>query len=149
MSTDTSEAGTPAAMASAVRVSIAPWVNETLPPWRELLSAHDIVRLTRRNRWQLAGLALLGRFPRKRKFRGRPVGWLRSDIVESIQILRLPQVCKVTGLGRSMIYLLESEQRFPKRIKIGMRAVGWVEGEVQAWLVRRMETSRASAYSAT
>lgn len=31
------------------------------------------------------------------------------------QILRLPQVCRVTGLGRSMIYQLEAERRFPCR----------------------------------
>ena len=51
-----------------------------------------------------------------------------------VQILRLPQVCKVTGLGRSMIYQLEAQQRFPCRVRIGARAVGWVEAEVQGWL---------------
>ena len=42
---------------------------------------------------------------------------------DSIQILRLPQVCIVTGLRRSMIYQLEAQQAFPRRIKIGIRAV--------------------------
>ena len=37
----------------------------------------------------------------------------------AVQILRLPQVCAVTGLKRSMIYKLEAERRFPNRIKIG------------------------------
>jgi len=60
-----------------------------------------------------------------------------------LQILRLPQVCKVTGLGRSMIYQLEAEQRFPHRVRIGLRAVGWVESEVQAWLASRIERNRA------
>lgn len=59
-----------------------------------------------------------------------------------VQILRLPMVCKVTGLKRSMIYQLEAERRFPKRIKIGIRAVGWIECEVQEWLVKRIEASR-------
>jgi prophage regulatory protein len=57
----------------------------------------------------------------------------------SIRILRLPQVCDVTGLGRSMIYQMEADQRFPKRVKIGVRAVGWLEKEVVAWLMRRIE----------
>jgi predicted DNA-binding transcriptional regulator AlpA len=35
------------------------------------------------------------------------------DAVSPVQILRLPQVCKITGLCRSMIYQLESECRFP------------------------------------
>lgn len=63
-----------------------------------------------------------------------------SDSV--LQVLRLPQVCKVTGLCRSMVYQLEAEQCFPRRIKIGARAVGWLEGEVQAWLAGRVQISR-------
>jgi len=65
----------------------------------------------------------------------------------SVKILRLPQVCEVTGFCRSMIYQMEAELRFPKRVKIGTRAVGWLEGEVQAWLVHRIEASRAQAPS--
>ncbi|MGB8692980.1 MAG: AlpA family transcriptional regulator [Steroidobacteraceae bacterium] len=61
----------------------------------------------------------------------------------TVQILRLPQVCKVTGLGRSMIYQLEAERRFPSRVHIGVRAVGWVESEVQHWLASRIENHRA------
>jgi prophage regulatory protein len=60
-----------------------------------------------------------------------------------LQILRLPQVCKVTDLGRSMIYQLEAERKFPHRVRIGLRAVGWVEAEVQAWLANRIERNRA------
>ena len=65
-----------------------------------------------------------------------------SDAVTPVQILRLPQVCKVTGLGRSMIYQLESARRFPCRVRIGARAVGWVESEVQRWLADRVERYR-------
>ncbi len=68
---------------------------------------------------------------------------LRSN--ELLQVLRLPQVCKVTGLCRSMIYRLETERRFPRRIKISLRAVGWIESEVQEWLAIRIERSRVSA----
>jgi prophage regulatory protein len=60
-----------------------------------------------------------------------------------VQILRLPQVCKITGLGRSMIYQLEADRRFPHRVHIGLRAVGWVESEVQSWLTTRIERHRA------
>lgn len=35
----------------------------------------------------------------------------------TIQVLRLPQVCKMTGLCRSLIYQMEAEKRFPRRIK--------------------------------
>lgn len=59
-----------------------------------------------------------------------------------LRMMRLPQVCQVTGLCRSMVYQLEAEQRFPGRVKIGVRAVGWVEGEVQAWLAERIQSNR-------
>jgi len=61
---------------------------------------------------------------------------------QSIKILRLPQVCDLTGLGRSMIYQMEADKRFPERIKIGTSAVGWLEREVHAWLIKRIEVSR-------
>jgi prophage regulatory protein len=66
-----------------------------------------------------------------------------------LQVLRLPQVCKVTGLCRSMIYQLEAKDRFPRRIRIGLRAVGWVEGEVQDWLAERLALSRRSMSDST
>ncbi len=59
-------------------------------------------------------------------------------------VLRLPEVCKVTGLCRSMVYQLEAERRFPRRIKIGVRAVGWLEEEVQQWLANQIEQSRGA-----
>src|ERR1700729_2665907 len=71
----------PAPLAASYRVSLSPYVNEQLPNWEELLSAHDVARLTRRPRWVLASLVLLRRFPRKRRYHGRGVGWLRSDVI--------------------------------------------------------------------
>jgi len=58
------------------------------------------------------------------------------------RILRLRQVCELTGLGRSCIYQLQAERRFPQRIKIGVRAVGWLEDEVRNWLADRIVDSR-------
>lgn len=60
----------------------------------------------------------------------------------AIQILRLPDVCRATGLGRSMIYQLEAESQFPRRVRIGARAVGWIEAEVQSWLRERVTRAR-------
>jgi predicted DNA-binding transcriptional regulator AlpA len=62
-------------------VTLSPYINERLPDWEQLLSARDVARLTRRPRWMVVSLALLGRFPRKRKYRGRGIGWLRSDVL--------------------------------------------------------------------
>jgi prophage regulatory protein len=63
----------------------------------------------------------------------------------SLKILRLPQVCEVTGLCRSMIYQLEADLRFPQRVKIGARAVGWLDKEVNAWLTSRVDLSRTKS----
>jgi len=62
---------------------------------------------------------------------------------ERLRVLRLPDVCRVTGLCRSMVYRLEAERKFPRRVRITMRTVGWLEGEVQAWLAERIEQHRA------
>jgi prophage regulatory protein len=63
---------------------------------------------------------------------------------ESLKVLRLPQVCSLTGLGRSLIYQMEADLRFPQRIKLGTRAVGWLEQEVHAWLLKRIAATRAT-----
>src|SRR5882724_1902039 len=68
--------------APASRVSVSPWVNEPLLDLREILSSRDIARLTRRPRWVLCGLALMGKFPRKKRYRGRMVGWCRTEVLE-------------------------------------------------------------------
>jgi prophage regulatory protein len=58
------------------------------------------------------------------------------------RILRLKEVCKVTGLGRSCIYQLQAEQRFPHSIRIGARAVGWLEDDIKRWLTDKITESR-------
>jgi prophage regulatory protein len=63
----------------------------------------------------------------------------------TLKILRLPQVCEVTGLCRSMIYQLEADLKFPPRVKIGVRAVGWLDKEVNAWLIKRIALSRTKS----
>lgn len=60
-----------------------------------------------------------------------------------LQILRLHQVCRITGLCRSVVYQLEAGNQFPKRVYLTERAVGWLEGEVQGWLAQRVAESRA------
>jgi prophage regulatory protein len=58
------------------------------------------------------------------------------------RLLRLRDVCRATGLCRSMIYKLQSEDKFPRRVKIGLRAVGWLEDEVAQWVADRVALSR-------
>ncbi len=62
----------------------------------------------------------------------------RTSNSSPLQVLRLPQVCALTGLCRSVIYQMEAERRFPRRIKLGTRSVGWIQGEVHEWLLKRV-----------
>jgi prophage regulatory protein len=57
-------------------------------------------------------------------------------------IWRLPDVMAQTGLSRSTIYSLVSQQKFPKQINLGPRAVGWVASEVSDWIEERVNASR-------
>src|SRR5579872_4860712 len=66
----------------ATTVTISPWVNEPLPDIRGILCSRDLARLTRRPRWVLCGLALMGKFPRKKRYQGRLVGWCRTEVLE-------------------------------------------------------------------
>lgn len=65
-----------------------------------------------------------------------------SGARELPRLLRLQDVCRTTGMCRSMIYRMEAEKRFPQRVKIGHRAVGWVEQEVAQWVADRIASSR-------
>ena len=67
--------------AIAQPVSLSRWVNEGLPSCQALLSDHEVARLTRRPRWVLETLTLLGRFPKKQRFHGRRIGWRRHDVL--------------------------------------------------------------------
>lgn len=57
-----------------------------------------------------------------------------SDKAEKPVFLRLPEVMKRTGLGRSTLYSLISEGEFPRAVLLSKRLVGFVESEVDAWV---------------
>jgi prophage regulatory protein len=70
---------------------------------------------------------------------------MSETIAFQSRVLRLKEVCRVTGFGRSFIYQLQAERRFPHSIKIGARAVGWLESEVRQWIDNRIRVSRPNA----
>jgi len=80
MSSDKSLNPQLAAVARFRNVVLSPYVNERFPAWEQLLSAHDVARLIRRPPWMLLPLVVLGRFPRRARFHGRAIGWLRTDV---------------------------------------------------------------------
>jgi|TARA_B100001758_G_C17967861_1_gene381716 prophage regulatory protein len=50
-----------------------------------------------------------------------------------MQLLRLSDVTKLTGLSRATVYRLVEKDRFPRPRRIGDRAVAWVNSEVEEW----------------
>lgn len=84
MDTDTRRSGNEPLTVTPPTVTLSRWVNEPLPDWQGILSAHEVARLTRRYRWVLATLSCLGGFPKPQRFRGRRIGWKRRDVEDWI-----------------------------------------------------------------
>lgn len=55
-----------------------------------------------------------------------------------MNILRLKDVKKVTGLGRTSIYKFIAEGTFPKSVSLSDRAVGWISTEIDEWVLARI-----------
>lgn len=60
-----------------------------------------------------------------------------SAELEELRILRLADVKRLTGLGKTSIYKLMSEGNFPRAVSLGARAVGWIVRDIRAWLQGR------------
>jgi prophage regulatory protein len=50
------------------------------------------------------------------------------------RFLKLTEVCRRVGLGKSMIYDLAKQGRFPRPYKLSSCASRWSELEVVAWI---------------
>ena len=51
-----------------------------------------------------------------------------------IQIIRVREVMRMTGLARSTIYRWIADGRFPAPVRLGSHSVGWRMAEVEHWL---------------
>lgn len=56
--------------------------------------------------------------------------------------LRLAEVLRVTGLGRSTVYRLMAEDGFPAPCRLGRRAVGWRSDDIARWSTARPVSRR-------
>ncbi len=50
------------------------------------------------------------------------------------KFLRITDVVKKTGLGKSTIWLWVKENRFPKPIKLSVKVTVWDEEKVDSWM---------------
>jgi prophage regulatory protein len=58
------------------------------------------------------------------------------------RLLRLPEVKRQVGLGRSSIYAKAKAGEFPAPVNLGGRAVAWLDHEIQSWIDARVADSR-------
>lgn len=58
------------------------------------------------------------------------------------QLIRMPEVRRLTGLSRSTINRMVNRGEFPAPVEDGQRAVAWRKREVLAWIEAR-PTARA------
>ena len=63
----------------------------------------------------------------------------------NLTLLRLREVCRRTGLSRSVIYRRISVGDFPAPVKLGERASAWVESEIAEWCTARIAARDAKA----
>lgn len=61
---------------------------------------------------------------------------------KTLKLIRLSEVIRKTGFGKTWIYKLISAGKFPKQIKIGDRAVAFIESEVDEWIYKAITASR-------
>ena len=50
------------------------------------------------------------------------------------KIMRLPEVCALTGQSETTIWRKEKAGKCPRRRRIGPNAVGWMSDQVLEWL---------------
>jgi len=53
------------------------------------------------------------------------------------QIIKLPDVVKLSSLSSASIYRLIKKGEFPKQLKLSERSSGWLLSEVNEWLNNR------------
>lgn len=70
-----------------------------------------------------------------------------SDFSET-RLIRLPEVSRMTGLGKSQVYALANAGRFPAPIKLSERCSAWQESEVRAWIAERIAARNAKVAAA-
>jgi prophage regulatory protein len=60
----------------------------------------------------------------------------------ALRMLRLPEVKRWVGLGRSAIYERIKNKEFPSPVNVGPRAVAWISHEITKWMEDRIAASR-------
>ena len=61
--------------------------------------------------------------------------------LDQVRLIRLPEVCLLTGLARATLWEMIRRGTFPSPVRIGLRAVAWRLSDVVAWIESRPPAS--------
>jgi prophage regulatory protein len=67
-----------------------------------------------------------------------------SHEATDVRLIRIAEVQRLTGLGRSQIYALASKGKFVRPVKLSERCSAWPENEVRAWIEDRIAAGRTN-----
>lgn len=73
------------------------------------------------------------------------INMVKREIKAKTTFIRLPEVIKRTGFGKTWIYELIKAGRFPSQVKTGIRAVAFIESEIDEWIEATIRNSRQNA----
>ncbi|HED5889289.1 TPA: AlpA family transcriptional regulator [Salmonella enterica] len=68
---------------------------------------------------------------------------MKNDITK--RFIRVPEVLRRVGFGRTKLYELIRQGRFPSQVKTGIRAVAFIESEIDEWIDETIRNSRQNA----
>ena len=55
-------------------------------------------------------------------------------MTDPMRMLRLPDVCEVTGLSPTTVWRREKDGQFPRRRRLGVNLVAWRSDQIAAWI---------------
>ncbi len=59
-----------------------------------------------------------------------------------VQLLRIGEVTRRTGLSRASVYRLMADGHFPRSVRLSSRTTAWVLSEIDEWIGGRIQASR-------
>ena len=62
---------------------------------------------------------------------------------QSRRFLRLPEVKRAVGYGRTAIYQKVKSGEFPAPVSLGARAVAWTSDSIESWIESRIKAAGA------
>ena len=57
------------------------------------------------------------------------------------KMLRLPEVAKMVGIGKSTVWKWMNTRGFPKQVKLSTKVAAWKLSDIQAWIQTQIDTN--------